>query len=461
LSDISKVKRVPDANAPQDQRDPPYPNPRYAWYVLGVLTFVYVFSYLDRQVLNLLVDPVRRDLHISDTKMGLLIGVAFALFYAGFGVPLGRIADSRSRRGLIAVGFALWSLFAIGCGLARNFSQLALMRMGLGVGEASLTPAAWSLITDYFPPRLRGVAQGIYVTGLYFGNGIALVLGGLVTTWSSHLEERRLPLIGVDRSWQIIFLIIGLAGLFFVPLMFSVKEPIRRGAEPGRRSIPVAEVLSYFKTNWKTYCCHNLGIALLAFSSYGSIAWVPSFFIRHHHWTIARTGLTYGVLFAGFGALGALWAGWLSDRLAARGYRDAYIRVALLIAVAWFPTGTLFLLVPNATLAVILLIPTIFVSVGGFSVGSAALMQITPQRMRGQAGAIYLFVITSIGLGLGPTAVALCTDYVFHDDKMVGYSILIVTAAAHVLAALLLWHGRKHFVKTRAAAVGSLTTETA
>ena len=455
------LQRGPRVNPKQEQRGTSSPQPGYRWYVLGVLTFVYVFSYIDRQVLNMLVGPVRRDLHISDTQMSLLIGIAFALFYVGFGIPLGRIADSRSRRGLIAAGFALWSLFSAGCGLARTFPQLALMRMGVGVGEASLGPAAWSLLTDYFPPRLRGVAQGIYGSGLYIGSGIALVLGGLVTQWSSRHPKWVLPLVGTVHSWQVVFLIIGPAGLFFVPLMFSVKEPIRKGMEAGRQSIPLAEVFRYFKENWITYCCHNFGLGLLAFSAYALLSWVPTFFIRRHHWTIAQTGLIHGILFAVFGALGIGWAGWFADRIAARGHRDAFLRVAFLVAVIWFPTGIGFLLVPNATLAVLLLVPTIFIGVGGISVGPAALMQITPQRMRGQAGAIYLFVVTLIGLGLGPTAVALCTDYLFHDDNMVGYSLLVVTTLAHILAGLLLWHGRRHFIRTHEAVISSLAAETA
>jgi len=462
LSETPNVRRVlVEAGSPQNQHDLPYPKPAYACYVLVVLTCVYVFSFIDRQVLSLLVGPVRRDLGITDTEMSLLIGIAFAAFYVGFGIPLGRIADSGSRRGLITAGFALWSMFAAGCGLANTFPQLALMRMGVGVGEASLSPAAYSLITDYFPPRLRGLAQGVYNAGIHIGSGAALMLGGVVTAWSSRQSKWKLPLIGEVRSWQLVFLIIGLAGLLFVPFMFSVKEPARRGAAAGRRSVPLAEVLEHFQKNWRAYGCHNFGIAFVSLSGYAAMSWVPTFFIRRHHWTIARTGLIYGMLIAACGTLGICWAGWLADRIAARGRRDAYLRVAFWVAVASFPTGMGFLLVPNATLAVILLAPSIFLSAGAFSVGPAALMEITPQRLRGQAGAIYLFVINLVGLGLGPTAVALCTDYVFHDDNMLGYSILIVTATAQMVAGILLWHGRKHFVRSHEAAIRLLDAKPA
>jgi MFS family permease len=448
-------------DAPPVASEPPYPRPAYARYVLGVLTLVSIFSFLDRQVLNLLVGPIRKDLHISDTQISLLIGIAFAAFYVTLGIPLGRIADSRSRRGLIAVGFALWSVFSAGCGLVSSYAQLGLMRMGVGVGEASLSPAAYSLITDYFPSKARGVAQGVYSAGIYVGTGLAFILGGLITAWSAHRPVQTLPLIGTVHSWQLVFFIIGGTGFCLVPLMLTVKEPVRRGVGSAVRSMPLSEVFAYFKQHWRTFACHNAGIALLTFSANGAAAWIPAYFIRHFHWTIAHTGLVYGGTVAVFGALGTCCAGWLADRLAARGQRDACMYVACLVALVWLPFGIGVLLFPNAAIAAVLLAPSAFFSSGIYSVGPAALMQITPPRMRGQAGAFYLFVISIVGLGLGPTAVAVCTDYLFHDDAMVGYSLLIVTVTAHVLAAALFWYGRKPFVQSQAAVLPLATPQPA
>ena len=155
----------------------PYPKPACAWYVLGLLTLVYVFSFLDRTILSLLVGPLRRDLHITDTQVSLLMGFSFALFYTFFGLPIGRMADSYSRRKLIAGGIATWSLFSAGCGLARNFGQMLLLRMGVGVGEASLSPSAYSLLTDYFPPRRRALAMSIYSMGIYIGTWRSFIIG--------------------------------------------------------------------------------------------------------------------------------------------------------------------------------------------------------------------------------------------------------------------------------------------
>ena len=193
--------------------EPPYPPASYAWYVVGVLTFVYVFSFIDRTILNLLVAPIRRDLDINDTQMSVLMGSAFALAYTFFGIPLGRMADSQNRRGLIAVGFVVWSLFTAGCGLAKNFWQMLLMRIGVGVGEASLSPAAYSLIYDYFPPHRRATALSVYGTGIYLGGGLALLLGGVVIKLASAQESWVLPIIGETRPWQVIFLMVGLPGV--------------------------------------------------------------------------------------------------------------------------------------------------------------------------------------------------------------------------------------------------------
>lgn len=421
-----------------------YPRATYAWYVVGVLAFVYVFSFLDRTILNLLVGPIRRDLAITDTQMSLLIGFAFALFYVAFGIPLGRLADSRSRRGLITAGFALWSFFTAGCGLAGNYAQLLVMRMGVGVGEASLGPAAYSLITDYFPPRRRGLAMGIYHVGVYAGVGIAFLVGGLVTALVARQPAWDLPILGTVRSWQMVFIVIGFAGLVSVPVMATVREPRRREARA--EAVPLSEVLAHYKKNGSAFLCLHLSFALLALSGYGAAAWMPSFFIRHHHWTAAQFGLVNGLILTFGGSLAACLSGLVADRLAARGRRDAFYLVAAVGASLWSLFGTAQLLAPNGTLAAILFAPAASFYATQTGMGPAALMQITPARMRGQAGAIYLFVLGVIGAGLGPTAVALCTDYIFHNDDMVGYSILLVAMSSSGLAALLLWFGRNAFV---------------
>lgn len=437
-------KPVPPLAAPEET----YPPIGYAWYVVGVLTLVYVFSFIDRQILNLMVAPIRRDLKISDTEMSLLMGFSFAVFYTFFGMPLGRMADSRSRRSIIAAGFAMWSLFTSGCGVVKNFSQMLLMRMGVGVGEAALSPSAYSLITDYFPPNRRATALSVYGMGIYIGSGLAFFLGGAVVGLAAKQEIWLLPVIGAIRPWQMIFFAVGLPGILLALGMYTVREPARRGVKARAAAVPLKEVFAYIKENRATFLCHNFGISLLAFSSYGASAWIPTFFIRTHGWKASATGITYGAIVMVFGALGIAAGGRFADWLADRGHRDANFRVALIVALAWLPTGILYPLVPSGTLAAILLIPSVFLVAAPFGVAPAAITQIMPNQMRAQAAAVYLFVNNLIGLGLGPTAIALVTDYVFQDDNMVRYSLLIVTSAAHLISAALWWIGLKHYQRS-------------
>ncbi len=433
-------------SAPDD-----YPPGRYAWYVVGVLTLAYVVSFIDRQILSLLVGPIQADMDISDKQMGLLMGLTFAVFYTLFGIPLGRLADTSNRRNVIAAGIFLWSLMTAGCGLARTFGQLALMRVGVGVGEAALSPSAYSLIADYFPPQRRSTAMSIYTIGIYVGSGLAFILGGVVTTFSESQQYFELPFYGSIRSWQLVFLIVGLPGLLVALLLFTVREPIRKGArQPTEGAVPaqtatMTEVWGYLRDNWGTFLCLNLGIAMITLNAYSMTAWVPAMFTRRHHWSPLNTGLTFGVIIAASGTLGLLTGGRLADWFSERGRTDANMRVAALAALALLPFGLAFPLVPSGTWAAVLLAPALFFSSIPFGVAPAAIQRMMPNTMRAQATAVYLFVINLIGMGLGPTVVATLTEDVFHDKKSVHYSLAIVGGTTQLVAGVLLWIGLAHY----------------
>jgi MFS family permease len=435
--------------APQASEEAPYPKPALAWYVLGLLTLVYVFSYLDRAILSLLVGPIRRDLHITDTQVSLLIGFSFAVFYTFLGLPIGRVADIYSRRQLIAVGISTWSLFCAGCGLAKNFGQMLFLRMGVGIGEASLSPSAYSLLTDYFAANRRAMAMSIYSMGIYIGAGLASVLGGLAAGWANSRAGWTLPLLGGVRSWQIVFFAVGLPGLPLALFMYTFAEPIRRGGRIQVNGVPLREVFGYVKTHRKTYLCHHLGIAFLVLGTYGASAWNPTFFIRHHHWSVSQAGQGIGIVVALAGPLGLFLGGWLADRLAAQGHMDAYLRVAMMAMVAATPAGAAYLLVSNSHLAIFLLAPEVFLTAIPLGTAPAALMQVTPSQMRGQTSAVYLFTVNLIGLGAGPTVVALMTDHVFRNDAMVGSSLLVVGIVSNAISALILWSGLKSYVRSQ------------
>ena len=414
-----------------------YPSSARAWVTVAILMVAYVLSFVDRQILNLLVEPIRRDLMISDTQMSLLMGLSFALFYTVCGIPLGRVADTRSRRGLIAVGILFWSAATAACGMAKMYWQFLLCRIGVGVGEAALSPAAYSLIADSFPAERRATAISVYSMGVYLGSGLAFLVGGLVIQFASAQGDVTLPVLGEVRPWQLIFLILGVTGVLFTLLMLAVKEPARRGAGAGV-AVPLSEVGRYIRANRRTVLLHNFGFAGLAFAGYGSAAWVPTFYIRTYGWDAGQVGIVYGCIVAVFGCLGIVFGGRLADWMAKRGRSDANMRVGLYAALAALPLVLLFPLMDSALWASVLLAPTVFCLSMPFGVAPAAIQEIMPNSMRGQASAIYLFVITLIGLGIGPTAVALVTDFVFADDNALRYSLLIVTTLAVLMSIILL-----------------------
>ena len=414
-----------------------YPSSARAWATVAILMVAYVLSFVDRQILNLLVEPIRRDLAINDTQMSLLMGLSFALFYTVCGIPLGRVADTRSRRGLIAVGILFWSAATAASGMAKLYWQFLLCRIGVGVGEAALSPAAYSLIADSFPAERRATAISVYSMGVYLGSGLAFLVGGLVIQFASAQGDVTLPVLGEVRPWQLIFLILGGAGVLFTLLMFAVKEPARRGAGAGV-AVPLSEVGRYIRANRRTVLLHNFGFAGLAFAGYGSAAWIPTFFIRTHGWDAGQVGIVYGSIVAVFGCLGIVFGGRLADWMAKRGRSDANMRVGLYAALGALPMVVLYPLMDSAFWASVLMAPTVFCLSMPFGVAPAAIQEIMPNSMRGQASAIYLFVITLIGLGVGPTAVALVTDFVFADDAALRYSLLIITTLAVSTSIILL-----------------------
>lgn len=422
------------------------PSARYAWYVVGVLCLAYVFALLDRQVLSLLVAPMRADLGLSDTQVSLLQGFSFAVLYAAFGLLLGRLADTGNRRALIGGGMALWSGFTTACGLAQRYWQLLVLRMGVGLGEATLAPAAYSLLADYFPAERRATGFSVFSMGIYVGVGLASVLGGLVVQYSVGGGAPVLPLLGALRPWQLVFVAIGLPGLLVALLLVTVREPRRHGEAP---AVPLRAVVAHARAHLATFASVILGISLISLANYGAAAWMPSVFIRDHGWSIARAGVFQGIVAGVGGAIGIVAGGAIADRMERRGRRDAYPRVAAVTALLLLPCGTVYLVMPTGVLAGAAFVPLGLLAAVPFGVGPAAVQQLVPPTMRGQAIAVYLFLINLIGLGAGPTAVALLTDHWFRDDRAVNLSLLLVAAVAYVGAAILLWRGLPRFAASR------------
>lgn len=413
----------------------------YAWFVVLLLTAAHVLSFVDRQILNLMVDPIRADLGISDTQMSLLMGFSFALFYTVCGIPLAWWADRGSRRGLIALGAFAWSLATAACGLANRYAHLLAARIGVGIGEASLSPAAYSLITDYFPRERRATAISLFGSGVYIGSGAAYLLGGAIIHYASTNPLPTLPLIGTPKPWQFVFLLLGVVGALFSAVLLVIREPARTAR---KSAAPFALLRGELRANARTLICHHVGFALIAVAAYGSAAWIPSYLIRLHQWTRVEVGIWYGGAVAVFGTLGVLAGGALADRLLRRGIEDASLRVGIFAAIAAVPSSILFLMAGDRAL-VLSMAPAVFFFSMPFGVAPAGLQEVVAPAVRAQVSAIYLFVLNMLGLGFGPTAVALVTDYVYGDASAVGHSLLIVCTLAPALAAVVLLLGRASF----------------
>ena len=411
----------------------------YAWYVVLVLLLAQAFAFLDRMIMGLLVGPIRASFEISDTQFSLLAGLAFSLFYAVMGLPLSRIADKGSRRNLIAAGIAVWSLMTALCGLAKGYWTLFAARVGVGVGEATLGPAAYSMITDYFPKDVLARALSVYMIGVTLGSGLAYMLGSAVVSYVEGMDQIVLPLFGSLEGWQLTFVIIGLPGVFVSFLMLAtVKEPVRTGIVD-ESEVPLREVARYLLQRRKAYLGHIFGVSIFIMVVYALNLWGPSYFIRTFEYSRSEAGLTMGIIMIGAGSAGLLLAGTIADRLLARGVRDAYPKTILFSMIAMVPAATALGFIDNDTIGIVFMTFAIFFSAfqGGISGGTLQLM--TPNRMRGQVMALYMLAANLIGLGLGPTVIAITTDYVFGYDAAIGKSIALCAAFLCPLGALILW----------------------
>jgi MFS family permease len=414
----------------------------YAWYVVVVLMLCYALSFIDRQILSLLVEPIKADLGLSDTEFSLLQGMSFAIFYTFVGLYMGKLADTRNRRNIIVVGITAWSVMTACCGFAKNFTHLFMARVGVAVGEATLSPAAYSITGDYFRKEQLARAMSTYSVGVFLGSGLAFVVGGALIASVPSLSH--LPLVGTVSAWQMVFIVVGLAGIPFVLLVLTIREPTRgrfsEGNEQLDTAITVAKSLRYFAGQWRFYAPHFIGFSMLTTIGYAFHSWIPAFFIRTHSWTATDIGLTYGTINIVAAPLGVLAGGWLGDKLAKSGDRDAFLKGPILGAIPlWVLAGCAtapFISTPLLTLMLLGALHFFASFHAGMAV--AALHTATPISMRSQATAAYLFVINLVGLGGGPLIVALMTDFVFKDETMIGSSLMIVGACATPIAILML-----------------------
>lgn len=430
------------------QQDMTWPPARTAWFVAVMLMLANTLAFVDRQALALLVQPIKDDLHLSDTSISLLYGLSFTLFYIMVGLPVARLADRSSRRNIIAASIFLWSAATALCGLARSYAALFAARIGVGAGEGGLTPSAYSILSDYFPPHRLPAAMGVFQMGLYVGNASALVIGGLIATVVPPSETIVLPLLGEVKGWHLVFLALSVPGLLLSALMFTVREPRRVGSKPGDAAvIPLSHFFAHVGSRKGAYFGIAVGFALMILVGNGSAAWVPAFLERKYGWSTAQIGASYGVVVILCGTTGTLCGGFFASFLRRRGVELANLYSALLGFCVLVPITIAYPLMPTAFAALVLIGAMNFFAGFNFGGGLAALQELTPNRMRALVSAGYMLVINLLGAALGPTVIALITDYWFHDPARLPQAISMTCAIASPLSVVALLVGMRGYRK--------------
>lgn len=404
----------------------PYPPRGYAWYVVAVLLIIGITSYLDRNIVSLLIEPIKTDLQLTDTEVSVLQGMAYAIFYVAFGLPFGALVDRTNRRTVLAFGIALWSVMTAAGGFSQNYWQLFAARAGVGIGEACLAPAAFSLIADYFPPAHRGRAMSVYNMANYLGGGASLLIGGLVLKMLGGVGTAFLPVIGDIASWKATFIIIGTPGILLSAVMLTIREPRRRQVTRSLRTGDAEGFIEHMGNAPRVYATVHLVSAFTAFTGYAVAGWVPTYFIRIYGLEVSAAGMLIGPVAALGGMAGCITSGIVSDRLVARNWPGG----RFVIPLVWWPIalGAIALIVMAGTQWLAAVGVALFFFGSGLGLASVAptIHDITPNQFRGRATSLHFVLSGLLGLSAAVTLVALVNDYVFRDPDALGKSMLVV-----------------------------------
>lgn len=405
-----------------------YPSPRRAWGVTFLLTVVFVFSFVDRQILNLLVGPIQQDLNLNDTQVSLLQGFGFVATYVLLSIPIGRLVDTRRRISIIAFGVAFWSLATAACGMARSFAGLFVARAGVGVGEATLTPAAWSLLADYFPPHRRSLPFSVFLMGPYLGVGIAMIAGGLVMDGLAERGPMMLPLVGELAPWQATFFVVAAPGIILTALLLMIREPARKGLKDGVTPVAVSyqDIIAWVRAHGRVYVALLVGVPCIALVLYGLQAWIPTYLLRVHGMSLGEAGTQYGAIALLAGSLGVLSGPFAGRYLERRGHTDYQLRVCVIALALTGPGLAALAVAPSASSALACIALVSYLVPLPLALVATALQSATPNQMRGVLVGAYVVTNNVIGLAFGPSMVALTTDYLFRDPAAVGKSLALV-----------------------------------
>lgn len=416
---------------------------RYAIYVVCVLMLAYMLSFMDRVLISLMIEPIRTDLGLGDTQVGLLVGFGFVLLYSVMGIPFGAMADSGNRRNLMVWGVLGWSAATVVSGFAAGFMTLLAARAMVGIGEATLSPSAYSTIADRFEKKRLGMAVSIYNMGVSLGGGLAMLGGGMLVAWAM---KTHIALPGLDLTgWRLAFVAVGLLGIPLAVLMLlTVREAPRRQGNVA--SPPLSALLAIAKKHDKAFFGVIGGYAVLVIAAYGAMLWAPAHFARAHGLSPAQIGIAFGLIIGVLGTLGLAVGGYFSDRSSKRGHPDAPVRVVLAFALIQLPLLMGAYLVQNTTVALALVAAGMFAvsTIGGLQAGTLQLL--TPANMRGRLTAIYLLVANMAGMGLGPLVVGMASEHLFDGTHSLGKALALVSAISLVAGMAILVLTRKAII---------------
>ena len=427
----------------------PYPAPAVGWYATIILAVLYWLSILDRFIISLMVDPIKRDMGITDVQFSLLHGFAFAITFSLFGLVAGSLADRYSRRRIIFASVFIWSMATAACGIAQTYWHLLMARVGVGAGEAGLNPSAMSMLADLFPRDRLTSATAVYTIGATVGSGTAYLFGGAIVDMVSHVDFYTLPLIGEVRSWQAVFFIVGVPGALLSLIIFTIPEPVRRNQ---RKTLKRAgwgsdllssygELIAFIRSRPRFFACHYSGFMFASFIMVGGAAWYPAHMARTFGWDAGKIGLTLGLTLAAAGIAGKLICGYCVDALYRRGWRDAQMRWYATCLVIAAPIGVFattsdnpWIFLPGVGLVLVLLSPLP-------ACYATSLNLVTPNELRGAGIAFFAATAGLIGMACGPLIVALISDLFLAGPSSIGHAMAIMIAVFCPLAAGILAYG--------------------
>ena len=435
----------PAAGAP-----PAWPSSGTAYYTSFMLALAVAFAEIDRTAMQLLVRPIKEAFHLSDSSMGFLLGPAFALLYAAFGVTTAWLIDRYNRKSVLAVALTLWSAASVFCGAAQNFVQLSAARLFLGAAESPNGPAIFSILADSFPRKLltRGIA--LMQLGISLGTGFSLIMTGVLIAVLMALPQMHIPGIGVIRWWQLVFIAIGVPGLIAAAVLaLTVKEPARHG-QGAQTKVGMVKAVGYMVAHWKIFAPF-MGSSAIGGLAFGVLTWTAAFYERTYGWNGAQYGIRYGLLSLIATPVGLFAGAWIYERFVSEGRADAAMRVVVVGRLIGLPAMLLMPLMPNAWLAMAMSAINMIVLGGTGACTNTILQIISPNRMRGQITAIFFLFYNLVGQGLSPWFIGLFTDMVLKDESHLRYALLTANVLFVPASLFVLWLGMKPYAREVAA----------